>query len=225
MYTVKILNNQVLAPETHALSLSKPDDFMYEPGQFIVLQTTINDKPVRRSYSLSSAPHQEELEVIIKAQPHGLVSPYLCDLDEGKELTLLGPFGHFTLEPTDILILISAGTGVAPFISYVRHLAHHNTDASVTLFTAYRHATDILLAHELTTLANTLTLDWRVTLTRPDETWNERTGRISKDHLSDLPEGTYYLCGPTAMVNDVADALAELGRTDVRTEKYGKISA
>ena len=55
----------------------------------------------------------------------GIASNYLCDLRTGETLTVTGPYGQaFELppEPNATLILICAGTGIAPFRAFVKHI-------------------------------------------------------------------------------------------------------
>ncbi|MFT6799199.1 MAG: ring-1,2-phenylacetyl-CoA epoxidase subunit PaaE, partial [Nonlabens sp.] len=40
-------------------------DFAYAAGQYLTLRATINGNEVRRAYSLSSAPHEKNLKVVI----------------------------------------------------------------------------------------------------------------------------------------------------------------
>ncbi len=224
MQEVHVIKNTALTSDTNSILLKKPAGFDYEPGQFIVVQTTIEEKPVRRSYSLASAPHQEHLEIIVKAQPQGLVSPHLCALAAGTTMHILGPFGQFTLQDEQA-VLVGAGTGITPFIGYLRHLESVQTPHNITLLAAFRYEKDILLHEELARLTQTLNLTVHITLTRPEPTWKGLKGRVDELMLASFPSAAYYLCGPTPMVVTVKQALTQRGIKDVRTEKYGAITA
>ena len=55
----------------------------------------------------------------------GVASNYLCNLEVGDTLTVTGPYGQAFALPDDndaTLILICAGTGIAPFRAFVKHI-------------------------------------------------------------------------------------------------------
>jgi len=55
----------------------------------------------------------------------GVASNYLCNLREGDEITINGPFGLAFEVPEDrtaTLLLIGTGTGIAPFRAFMKHL-------------------------------------------------------------------------------------------------------
>ena len=69
----------------------------------------------------------------------GVASNFLCDLKPGATLTVTGPYGlafEVPDNPHASLILIGAGTGIAPFRAFVTHLYRNepNYKGSVRLF-------------------------------------------------------------------------------------------
>ncbi len=55
----------------------------------------------------------------------GISSNYLCDRQAGDTLTITGPYGYAFEVPEDRdanLVLIGAGTGIAPFRAFVKHI-------------------------------------------------------------------------------------------------------
>ena len=76
-----------------SLVLDVPDhrsaEFSYQAGQFLTLRVNVDGQELRRCYSMSSAPIEEELRITIKRDPGGLVSNWLNDTaEEGAELHL-----------------------------------------------------------------------------------------------------------------------------------------
>ncbi|HMP17914.1 MAG TPA: hypothetical protein PKD72_12880, partial [Gemmatales bacterium] len=84
----------------------------------------------------------------------GLASHFLCDLQAGDRLRICGPFGQafpVPQEPDAVLILIGAGTGIAPFRAFVRHLYHHapQFQGRIWLFHGARTGLDLLYMNDL----------------------------------------------------------------------------
>ncbi|GAB3819438.1 hypothetical protein GCM10028895_17880 [Pontibacter rugosus] len=71
----------------------------YKPGQFLTLIIPVEGKEIRRSYSLSSTPHESpRLSVTVKRVDGGLMSNYLLDtLQVGQEMKVMEPIGNFCL--------------------------------------------------------------------------------------------------------------------------------
>ena len=55
---------------------SLKSDYQFISGQYLTLKKLINGEDVRRSYSICSAPHEEELRVAIKKIEGGRFSTY-----------------------------------------------------------------------------------------------------------------------------------------------------
>jgi ferredoxin--NADP+ reductase len=84
----------------------------------------------------------------------GLASNYLCDLKPGDSVTLTGPYGlAFELPriPDATLILIGAGTGIAPFRAMVKQLYKSNPQFAgrVWLFYGARTGLELLYMNDV----------------------------------------------------------------------------
>ena len=79
---------------------SMANDFTFEAGQYLTIKKTIQNQELRRSYSLCSAPHENEWRVAIKQIPDGVFSGYANnELQEGDTLEVLAPMGNFKFTP------------------------------------------------------------------------------------------------------------------------------
>src|SRR3954471_7708887 len=54
------------------------DEFRYLPGQYLTFRTVLDGVEVRRSYSLCTAPGDNELRVAVKQVPGGAFSSYVA---------------------------------------------------------------------------------------------------------------------------------------------------
>lgn len=83
----------------------------------------------------------------------GIASNWLCDLRDGAEITMAGPYGApFALPPEAdaTLLLIGAGTGIAPFRAFVRRLYHEMPEfrGKVLLLHGARSGLDLLYQND-----------------------------------------------------------------------------
>ncbi len=99
--------------------------FGFVAGQwFSVRAHTPEGEEITRAYSIASAPSANgRFAFCLNRVEDGFMSNYLCDLAEGAEISLQGPFGDFILRPPlRETLLIATGTGIAPFRSMLQAL-------------------------------------------------------------------------------------------------------
>src|SRR3712207_8891039 len=106
-------------PRTKSLSLEVPGWEGHKAGQHADVRLTAEDGyQAQRSYSISSAPEEGRLALVVERLDDGEVSPYLTDeLRVGDRLELRGPIGGwFTWEAIEggPLLLVAGGSGIAP---------------------------------------------------------------------------------------------------------------
>ena len=91
----------------------------YKPGQFLTLIIPFEGREVRRSYSLSSTPHEApQLAVTIKRVAGGVVSGYLLDhVKVGDEIKVMEPLGNFCLTHS-FRVIVCADVLVADVIGF-----------------------------------------------------------------------------------------------------------
>ncbi|MEO8241943.1 MAG: PepSY domain-containing protein [bacterium] len=82
---------------------------------------------IPRFYSVSSAASSSEVEICVRKQTGGECSSYLCDLEPGDAIQAFArPNPEFTLPAGRApVIMVSAGTGIAPFIGLIRSNTRH----------------------------------------------------------------------------------------------------
>ena len=204
------------------------------PGQHVDVRLTAEDGyQAQRSYSIASAPAAGRLDLTVEEIADGEVSPYLSEeLRPGDRLELRGPIGgYFTWTEADggPLLLVGGGSGVAPLMSMLRYREAIDSDIPATLLYSSRSWDEIIYREEFDRLSADPALRVIHTLTRshPDG-WNGYSRRVDAAMLEDAsgepePGRLAYVCGPTRLVENVANNLVALGYpTDrVKTERFG----
>ncbi len=205
--------------------------FTYKPGQFVTLDLEINNEQVSRSYSISSTPSRPHtLEITVKRVPpppnslaevpKGMVSNWLHDnITVGSTINLSGPLGKFTCfaNPSQKLLLISAGSGITPMMSMSRWLCDTGSHCDIVFFHSARSPRDIIFRHELELMsAQHPNFHLAVSTTRKEigHSWLSLTGRISAAMLEvvvpDFRERTVYVCGPDTFMQGVKELLESI---------------
>jgi ferredoxin-NADP reductase len=226
-------------PTAHTFVIDVPDWPGHRAGQHVDVRLTAEDGyQAQRSYSIATPPDGERIELTVEILPDGEVSGYLGEeLRDGDEIELRGPIGGwFAWGPQDggPLLLVAGGSGVVPLAAMVRDRAREGSDVRTQLILSARTEADVFYRDELKGLAaDDPALDLEVTLTRErSPAWTGRRGRVDRgllEHLAiaaaDRPHA--FVCGPTAFVEAVADALVDLGHAPelVRTERFGPSGA
>ncbi|MGH9068215.1 MAG: FAD-binding oxidoreductase [Acidimicrobiales bacterium] len=225
----------VEAPDavTLRLRLEHPTHFL--PGQYynVRLAAPGRPRPVQRAYSVGSSPFPDPsvIDLGVKEVAGGLVSPRLVnDVAPGDKLEVRGPAGRFHWSEGDggPLLLVGAGSGVVPLMAVVRYGWTRGLEVPMTLLCSAASFDHALYHDDLAHLEKAC--PWLSVLHSFTRDPRDRRAayhrRIDPAMLGDACEGRLphlaYLCGPPAMVEDVAGWLADLGLDParVRTEKY-----
>ena len=231
---------EVIDETTHAktLVLDVPGWPGHAAGQHVDVRLTSEDGyQAQRSYSIASEPTRSTLSITIERLDDGEVSPYLTDaLGVGDRLELRGPIGgYFVWEPSlsGPLFLVAGGSGIVPLMAMLRTRAAaseaRRASTPATLLYSSRSWDDIIYRAELARLANDPGVRVIHTLTRAQPPgWTGFTRRIDADMLTEVapPASSrphIYVCGPTPLVESVAQTLVELGHEParVKTERFG----
>ena len=223
-------------PRVRSLVLSVPGWAGHLAGQHVDVRLTADDGyQAQRSYSIASAPGSDEsLAITVERLEDGEVSPYLAgELGVGDSFELRGPIGGYFVWNGALggpLLLVAGGSGVCPLMAMLRHRAATGSAVPTRLLYSSRSIDDIIYRAELDQLAAADSgLQVLHTLTRvqpPD--WTGYRRRIDTDMLADVAwppsaQPLVFVCGPTPLVESVAEALVSLGHTPdrIKTERFG----
>ncbi|HVW28081.1 MAG TPA: hybrid-cluster NAD(P)-dependent oxidoreductase [Polyangiaceae bacterium] len=203
----------------------------YRPGAYVTVHVTIDGRAVQRAYSLSSPRDDEGLiSITVKRVPGGLVSNHLAQvLSKGDVLELSPPSGQFVLgsEPKAPLLMISAGSGITPVMSMLRHLVRHGSNTEVTFLHFARTPNDLIFGGELAAIAErTPGVNVVLCVEEADDSWTGHRGRFTRSLLEtalpDFVDAETYLCGPSGFMRTVMQMLEAAGAdfSKLRYERF-----
>lgn len=191
----------------------------FVPGQAIFLHILdpAGSSIEKRPYSVASAPGRGYIELCIKLV-HGRLTGKLEGMGVGSVVGVEGPMGHFTYKGQRKAAFIGGGTGVAPFMSMLRHIAESGTDGKFVLFYSVKDRDSIIYREELESLSKANPgIKVVTTLTKEESPhdWAGECGRINHDmiakHIGEPGEFEWWVCGPAEMVKSMRICIAGMG--------------
>ncbi len=200
----------------------------YRAGQYLTLILPVPDpqnggRPVRRAYSLSSAPHENACAVTVKQVAGGLASQYIVNqLRPGALLDVLPPIGSFTTEfgaqQARQFVLVGGGSGVTPLLSIAKTVLREEPQSRILLVYGNRDREATIFADQLARLeagsGGRLVIDH--VLESGDCAYPGRFSaaifqQILHKRGLDAKQALHFLCGPEGLMNAARTALDELG--------------
>jgi benzoate/toluate 1,2-dioxygenase reductase subunit len=204
-----------LSDTSLAFTLDRPAGIAFLPGQYVNLVVPGTEQ--RRSYSFSSAPGADHLSFLVRDIQAGLMSGWLRAAQPGARMAFTGPAGSFYLrEVRRPLLFLAGGTGLAPFLSMLGHLAETGCAHPVRLVYGVTHDADLVGLDALQDHAARLPGFSFVTCVAAEASTHPRKGYVTA-HVDPAwlngGDVDVYLCGPPPMVEAVRGWLATQGVT------------
>ena len=229
--SARMLSESVRALRFH-LEDGRPLD--HTAGQHVdILVPTPRGLPFRRSYSIASAPdaaHGDEFEIAVTRVEGGPTSEALHALSPGAVVEVEGPRGTFVRTDEDRArpaLFVAAGTGLAPIRAMLTEDIRHAEGPPLVLLFGCRTPRDILWGDELRAWQRACArFALHVTLSRAHDGWTGLAGYVQRHACALarlLPGVRVYICGLSAMVDDVTISLEREGgvrRDALRYEIY-----
>ena len=187
------------------------------PGQYLTIRIPdAGDPAPLRSYSLSGDPGAGHYRISVKREDHGAVSRWLhAQIRAGSVVEAAAPRGEFCLaEDSSPVVLLSAGIGATPVLAMAHALAAAQSRRQIWWLHTTRDAESHAFAAEVTTLIKSLPdAQQHVFYTRGDgaDSFIVR-GRLNRGSIAALglpADATVYLCGPSAFMDTMREALLQ----------------
>ena len=195
----------------------RPSDFVFKPGQFMFVTIKDGQDEIKKHFSISSSPSENEYLEITKKLTGNRFSNALNSIKLGSWARIEGPYGAFFFEGEyEKIGMLTGGIGITPIMSICRYCADMKAKTDMVLLYSNHTAKDIAFRSELEELkAQNKGFKLVLSMTDSDPSWNGSTGRIDsgmiKKEIPDFEERMFFISGPTVMVLDLRGILEGMG--------------
>lgn len=227
-HTLQVKEVKTETPDCVSIVFDIPDNlktgFLFEQGQNITVKKVIDGEELRRSYSICSAPFENELRVAVKKVEGGKFSGFANSaLKAGDALDVLPPTGKFNTklqsQNAKKYLAFVAGSGITPVISIIKTTLQTEAGSSFTLVFGNRGRNSIIFFEELEALKNKYLnrFNFINILSREKTDAPINSGRIDTEKLTALNKlidykntDEFFICGPEEMIFCVIHFLEQL---------------
>lgn len=225
-------------------AISRPAAYRFAAGQFSRLGFQDKDGFIWRAYSIMSPEYADTLDYFAVLIQNGEMSEYLNKLKAGDTVLLDNNATGFFLPQRFVdgkqLVMLSTGSGIAPFLSHIRQPEIRSRFEKIVLTHSVSYANDLIFSG---TLQNGLADDplvgefhqqFQYIPITTRETGNGLHKRIPELLKSGQLENAcgfewtkqdtrFMVCGNPQMVEDTLHALKELGYQMHRNRQKGEV--
>ena len=136
-----------------SFTATRDPGFRFQNGQFAMIGLEVEGKPLLRAYSMASANHEEALEFFSIKVQDGPLTSRLQKIREG-DIILVGRKATGTLItgnliPGKRLLLLSTGTGLAPFASLIKDPDVYENYETIVLAHGCRQVSELAYGEHL----------------------------------------------------------------------------
>ena len=209
-HTLAITKIEDITHDVRQFTFEKPEGFEFTPGQAAEVGIDKDGwRDAGNPFTFTALPDWDKLQFTIKIYPsHDGLTEQIGKLEVGDRFVVGDAWG--TIEYKGRGTFIAGGAGVTPFIAILRMLKSRGELSGHRLIFANKREADIILREEFDTMPG---LEVIHVLSEEKRDGFEH-GRIDKAMLQRLIGSTgeqFYVCGPDDMVEDINDALKDMG--------------
>lgn len=232
-YREKVLSVRHWTDTLFSFKATRDSGFRFLNGQFAMIGLEVEGRPLLRAYSMASANHEEELEFFSIKVADGPLTSRLQKIREG-DIILVGRKATGTLITDNLfpgkrLLLLSTGTGLAPFASLIKDPEVYERFEAIVLVHGCRQVSELAFGEQLVAKLReddlfgpllSEKLSYYPTVTRePFRNRGRITDLITSGQLFDdlgeapldLETDRIMMCGSPAMLEDLKQMFAARG--------------
>ena len=155
----KVLSVRHWTDTLFSFTATRNTAFRFQNGQFAMIGLEVDGRPLLRAYSMASANHEEELEFFSIKVADGPLTSRLQQIKQGDTILVgrkaTGTLITDNLIPGKRLLLLSTGTGLAPFASLIKDPDVYDRFETIVLVHGCRQVSELAYGEQLVgTLAN-----------------------------------------------------------------------
>ncbi len=221
-YDLKINSIKRETAGSSRIKFSLPDS--HKPGQYISVRFTMKKEVLTRTYSISSEPNKNFIEIGVKHIESGMFSEFLKTKKVEDVVQISNPDGSFVVnsENANRLLLIAAGSGITPIMSILKSTLRKNNKSRITLLYSNKTYADMMYKTEIQDLKDKY-LDRLLVFnffSREIQSTEFLNGRITQDKIAYLRDGNLidledldqcFICGPIDMTKSLQSYLKDKG--------------
>jgi ferredoxin/flavodoxin---NADP+ reductase len=149
----KVLSVRHWTDTLFSFTATRNSGFRFQNGQFAMIGLEVDGRPLLRAYSMASANHEEALEFFSIKVADGPLTSRLQKIKEGDTI-LVGRKATGTLITDNLiagkrLLLLSTGTGLAPFASLIKDPDVYDTFETIVLVHGCRQVSELAYGEQL----------------------------------------------------------------------------
>lgn len=217
-----------------SFAITRPASLRFRSGEFVMIGLQGENKPLLRAYSIASPSYADEIEFLSIKVPDGPLTSRLQQIVPGDEIYMArkttGTLVTDALKPGKRLVLLSTGTGLAPFMSVIRDPDVYDMFERVIVVHSVRRVSDLAYRDLLESKLKDDPLvedqareqfNYIPTVTREAFPRHDRIPALIRNHVLFGPEDgdpqlnpetdRVMMCGSMEMIKECAALLEELG--------------
>ncbi len=149
----KVLSVRHWTDTLFSFRATRSSSFRFQNGQFAMIGLEVDGRPLLRAYSMASANHEDELEFFSIKVADGPLTSKLQRIKEGDTILVgrkaTGTLISDNLIPGKRLLLLSTGTGLAPFASLIKDPDVYERFETIVLVHGCRQVSELAYGEEL----------------------------------------------------------------------------
>jgi len=206
---------------------TRSNTFRFKNGEFCMMGLDVEPRPILRAYSIVSTSYDPHLEFLSIKVPNGPLTEKLQNIQVGEEVVVnpkcTGSLVIDYLNKKQNLVMLSTGTGIAPFMSIAHDFETYEKFDNVYLFHTVRNINELAYKSQLNKLEypnfKYIESVTREQYFRPGRFWNYIPDILGSN--LDKDRDAVMVCGSPEMNKDCRDLFTKQGWHEGNTGECG----